>query len=540
MIPSLPQHDPNGVGRQKALASARADYAFRHDYHDIVAVVDLPLREKDDLTYFAAVAKATVELQVNKLASERPDRKAKTTGPDVDYTNVYATIAAPPIVSCWQRDDIFAYQAVAGCNPYMLRRLTSPLDHFPVTEAHFRRAVPGDSLAAAMAQGRVYVADYAALDGLPEGTIAGLHKYNFAPLAMYVWLTDAKSQVPVAIQCGQTPGPTQPIFTPADGDSWRMARTCVMTAEGNYQGIISHFALCHQVMESVILSARRQLASAHPILTLLAPHFQNTLLTNSIAMSNLISVGGYMDRLQSPTLDASLGVATKAIADFRLTDSAPRKDFAARGVGDPQALGDYPARDDGLLLWDATQPFVEAYLRLYYQSDADVVGDAELAAWVAELGADDGGRLNGIARPMTVDAVVDLIAQIVFRCTAYHASINYSSFPLFSFAPNMQTASFGPGPTGGSGDNASAVAAMIPPYDQAFQAFYLFYEITVRLNQIGQYPPGTFADPRVADLLAAYQARLDGAEQTITTRNQTRKLVYPYQLPSQISLSIHV
>lgn len=537
MIPTLPQKDTHAEKRARGLASAREDYVFRHDYYGICAAKSVPLREKTDPRYWAAILAVGAELEVNKLASQASGREHPA-----GYARAYATIPAPPIVSCWERDDIFAWQAVAGTNPYMLRRMRGRLPHFPVTNEHYQRAIgKGDTLEAAMAEGRLYVADYAVLDGLPEGKVGELRKYNFAPIALYVWQPSTRSVVAVAIQCGQTPGPTNPIITPRDGTSWRMARTCVMTAEGNYQGILSHFAFCHEVMESVILAARRQLGDNHPILTLLAPHFENTLITNDLAMTALIGADGYMERLQSPTLEASLGLATRSISAFRLTDSAPRKDFAARGVDDVGALGDYPARDDSLLVWDATAPFVEAYLRLYYETDADVGGDLELAAWVDEMGAEDGGRLGGIARPRTVDAVIDLVSQIVFRCTAYHASINYSSFELFSFAPNMQTAAFGPGPTGGAGDTREAYDAMIPPYDQAYQAFYLFYEIyKIQLNEIGKYPRRHFDDERVAPLLTAYQERLDEVERTVEARNTTRLLAYPFQLPSRISLSIHV
>jgi arachidonate 15-lipoxygenase len=343
--------------------------------------------------------------------------------------------------------------------------------------------------------------------------------------------------VPVAIQCGQDPS-AHPIYGPWDGASWLMARTTVTIADGNWQGIVAHFALCHQVMESVILAAHRQLSDEHPLFVLLAPHFDNTMITNDIAMSGLVGPGGYMERLQSPTLDASLALATRQIDAFRLGDSAPRKDFAARGCDDLGALGDYPARDDGLLVWDATFPWIDGYVRLYYASDADVAADVELAAWVDEMGSRDGGRLNGLARPATVAQLVDLIAQIVFRCTAYHASINYPSFDLFGYTPNMQAAGFAPGPTGTAADTEDARNAMLPPYEAAFDGFTLFYEITLQLNRIGEYP--RFADDRVQPLLAAYQGRLAEVEDVITAKNTTRKLAYPYLLPSRISRSIHV
>lgn len=538
MTPCLPQNDSDAGARADALANTREDYTFVYDYHDIVSVKSLPLRDETDPCYWAAILEVTAELELNKLgiwAKGGPGEGFES------YAKLYATIPTPEIVAAWGSDEMFAWQAVAGANPVMLRRFTRADARFPITEAHYARAVVGDTLAAAMSEGRLYLADYAALDGLAEGQIGELKKYNFAPIALYAWQPKLNALVAVAIQCGQTPGTANPIYTPADGVSWRMARNCLNVADGNYQGVVSHFAVCHQVMESVILCAYRQLAANHPLLQLLKPHFDNTLITNKIAMTNLIGPAGYMDRLQSPTLEASLALSTRSIAEFRLTESAPAKVFAARGVDDADTLRDYPARDDSLLIWAANQPFIDDYVRLYYGTDADVAGDTELRAWVAEMGARDGGRLNGIACPQTVLAVVELIAQIVFRCTAYHASINYSSFELFSYPPNLQAAGFGPGPTGGPTDTEAAWLAMLPPFSQASDALYLFYEICkIQLNRIGDYPDGHFEDARVEPLLSAYKARLDDVERTIIERNRTRRFAYPFQLPSRISRSIHV
>ena len=135
---------------------------------------------------------------------------------------------------------------------------------------------------------------------------------------------------------------------------------------------------------------------------------------------------------------------------------------------------------------------------------------------------------------------VDLVAQIVFRCTVYHASINYSSFPLFSFPANVPTASFGAAPTGGASDTEAAWEAMLPPFDLACEALTLFYEITVRINRLGDYPRGHFRDERVAPLLAAHQSALEAAGEIIDKRNSTRLMPYPYMHPAQVSLSIHV
>src|SRR5690606_15770594 len=138
-------------------------------------------------------------------------------------------------------------------------------------------------------------------------------------------------------------------------------------------GIVTHFALCHQVMEAVILATHRELSERHPLFVLLSPHFRDTLMTNDIAKNHLYSPGGNMDRLQSPTLEASLGLARQQIDAFRLLESAPHEDARARGVDDLDRLPTYPARDDALLVWDAILAWVDGYVRLYYPTDGDVL-----------------------------------------------------------------------------------------------------------------------------------------------------------------------
>lgn len=572
--PSLPQHDSDPDTRRKALEDARDDYQFDFSYHQIVSAKKVPLREKTDPRYWAALAKVTAELKLNELRSRSAAENAealvekiaeeigsgleKLGGPQIaerlrkhsrtessgdrspqSYQRMYATIDPPSIVPFWKRDDVFAWQAVAGTNPIMIRRLAEPHPRFPVTNALYQRSLPDDTLEAAMKEGRLYVADYAILAGITPGDYQGWKKTIFAPIALYAWSKAEQRLVAVAIQCTQKRG--DPIFTPADGTSWRMARATVTIADGNFQGVISHFAWCHEVMESVILSTHRTLAPWHPIGVLLAPHFANTMITNDIAMTSLIGPDGNMERLQSGKLTDSLDLALGAIADFRLAKSAPHEDFAARGVDDVEALPDYPFRDDGLLSWPHIRTWARDYLRLYYTSDADVRADHEVADWVREMGSDEGGRLQGLQPPKTFDALAELLSRILFRCTVYHAAFNYTSYDFFAYAPNMQAAGFGAGPTGTDSDSELALQAMWPPYQAAYEGMHLFYTIfRVQLNRLGHYPDGHFEDERVAPLEQKLRAALDEVEKTIAARDAGRIVPYPYLMPSRVSNSIHV
>ncbi|MGV2338853.1 MAG UNVERIFIED_CONTAM: hypothetical protein LVR18_34160 [Planctomycetaceae bacterium] len=73
----------------------------------------------------------------------------------------------------YRNDAVFAAMRTAGPNPIMLRRLREPDERLPITEQLFRTAVPGDSLAAALAEGRLFLADYAVLDGAETGVGSG-------------------------------------------------------------------------------------------------------------------------------------------------------------------------------------------------------------------------------------------------------------------------------------------------------------------------------------------------------------------------------
>ena len=45
----------------------------------------------------------------------------------------------------------------------------------------------------------------------------------------------------------------------------------------------------------------------------------------------------------------------------------------------------YPYRDNVMDFWDVTRDYVDRYLALYYDGDADVSSDPELVRWVEEL-----------------------------------------------------------------------------------------------------------------------------------------------------------
>jgi arachidonate 15-lipoxygenase len=431
---------------------------------------------------------------------------------------------------------------------------------FPVTSALYRRVLKArygvdDDLLTAAAEARLYLADYRLIDGLPQGTrsIGALgisrQKTITAPMALFVVLpaTDQAEArlVPVCIQCHQTaeraPGGENPIFTPLDGARWEMAKATVQCANATHHEMVWHLGRSHMVMEGAYLCARHTLAARHPLMILLAQHCEFTLAINDYATKHLVAPGGQVDLLFGATLDGTLTVMDRALDTYDLMQAAPPSELAARLVLSTEGLPDYPYRDDALTLWPALERWVSRYVGLYYGRDEDVRGDAELQAFVAMLGAPEGGNFMRIPPLESIDQCVRLIATLCWIGSAQHSAVNYTQFPYFGFVPSSPLALYAAAPTAQTPDNmANFLEMLCPTGDAVMQADIAYQLSSVRWRALGDYAPGAFLDPRVGGLLRHLRAELKDIEAVISARDQHRFMPYPYLLPSQVQTSIFI
>ncbi|HYO59322.1 lipoxygenase family protein [Archangium sp.] len=585
-IPTLPQKDDPArqAQRQQRLARAREDYRYLQVETGVrgepaLPMIDeLPFAELFSVEYLTRVTKAGLELVGNRLLVELqgllPEsprlrdldtRRLKAVTPTTylgpmedlahrlaalpplparslkQYDQLSPLLQRLPIVDVFQQDTVFAHQRTAGPNPLVLQRVDEVPSHLAITEAHFQRALgEGDSLAAARAEGRLFLADYAVLEGLPPGTTPdGRRKYIRAPMALFCWREPpAAGLVPVAIQLGQSRD--APVFTPADGTAWQVAKLFVQVADGNVHETISHLGRTHLLVEPFVLATARQLDRTHPVAVLLQPHFRFTLGINHAARRILIAPGGGVDQLLAGTLEGSLSLASTArAAPFR--DGALPRELAQRGLADTSVLPDYPYREDALPLWKAIQDFVTQYLRLYYAGDADVVGDFELQGWVRELQSGDGGHVQGLTASGGIETVADLeavLTQLLFTAGPQHAAVNFTQFPLMGYVPNQPLAAYAPPPADASPLPHEALLRWLPPLDQAFQQESLLYLLSsLRLDELGRY---RFTDPRAIEAATTFRRRLKELDADIDERNRTRAMPYPYLKPSRIPNSINI
>lgn len=568
MIPTLPQQDPSPERRAERLAQQAARYAFNRDHYGALFADEVAKGDSYDLPYSVSAVAVALDILKNRVKQGRDEwpaldselraldqgAPARAIGLAVKrlwdtkdyvpiqrplridgYTDIIAALPTPLSVGHDDDDAFFAWRQLAGMAPVTIRRLSAVPDHLALDEAAFARAAqdPG-TLAAALAEGRLFVVDYAPLSALKPGTAEGLQKFVYAPIAAFVTAPGGTLR-PVAIQLGQSPD--APLRTPGDGLAWRMAKVAVNNAEMLFNGLVTHFGLSHLVAEALVCVTHRSLAPEHPLLRLLAPHFAYTTASNQTARTSIVNPGGKQEYLMGGTLASNFEVTLGAIRAERYDRLGARVDLADRGVDDPTTLPVYPFRDDGVGLADALQRWVAGYVAVYYAEDGAVTADAELRAWAEALTRDAG--FQGVPTLDTVAALSRFVGDLLWRITGYHAVMNYAGHDYASWATETPSALFGPASVAAASE--ADVRAMLPPLRVANGMLEQMYSLRgIQQNRVGDYPVGHLLDPRLHAARAVLRADLERLETEVVARDALRPWSFGYLRPSRVPNSIHV
>ncbi|MBJ7439802.1 MAG: arachidonate 15-lipoxygenase [Sphingopyxis sp.] len=468
------------------------------------------------------------------------------------YRALFATLPVPGISYNFQDDSEFARLRVQGPNCMLITAVGDALPaSFPLAAAKYAAVVNGDTLAAALADGRLFMLDYKPLEVLDPGTYGTMAKYAWQPMALFAVPPGGSSLIPVAIQCGQDPA-DYPMFTPSPVTDkiwgWEMAKFVVQVADGNYHELFAHLARTHLVIEAFAVATHRHLAEVHPVWALLVPHFEGTLFINEQAATSLIAAGGPIDHIFAGTITSSQLAAVDARLAFDFYGKMLPADLGIRGVGTDSALADYPYRDDALLVWNAIHEWARQYIDLYYASDADVTGDTELAAWATCLAGE--AKIKGFGPIVSRSQLVGICTMVMFTASAQHAAVNFPQKDIMSFAPAVTGAGWQAAPAGQRAQDKPGWLAMMPPMALALEQLNVLELLgSVHYRPLGDYRsnafpyPLWFQDPRVTGAegpLAWFQAALTGVEAEIAQRNAERMQPYPYLQPSLIPTSINI
>lgn len=522
------------------------------------------------------------------------------------YKQLFQRIPEPLMLSIdgnkksWMNDGKFqsmedwflGYLQVGGFNTTMLRGIKSEppkntdvvnlselLNKFPVTDA-ILQIETGDTsvtLQSAADDDRLYVVDYACLDGKTAIPVHGEERFLGAPICLFYLNPNPPAGYPkmkggtlqpIAIQLLQQSDPeTAPIFTPKDaggandsnGYKWIIAKYFVNVSGAIQHESVAHLGDCHLEVDPMVVAANRHLPEVHPLMVLLKPHFRFTININQSALTSLIIPGGVVATNVGPKIQDTWELVAEAHKAWRFDQNNPDVLFARRGV---DKLSEFPFRDDTRLLWQATKDWVSEYIDIYYASDDDVVNDYEVQDWITEMISPDYARFKGFEQLQenpgsekhpwiiaTKDYLKQIIAQIIYIAAPQHASVNYAQYPLMSFCPSVTGTIYEPAPGKNTViDSEEQCCKYFPPLDIGSYTYLFEYLLSMQqYDTFGDYDEGEedkegpyFDDERVIGPLEKFQARLKEIEAEIIKRNETRPMEYPFQLPSKIPNSISI
>ena len=517
--------------------------------------------EKPQIQNIKEIIKSTAKLA--ELAKyQTPTLKSASNYSSLEnYNKQFQVIAKPDISYHFQEDKYFAYMQVAGANPVMLQQLAQLDLRLPITEDKYSDVANfygvSDTLNNALAEGRIYLADYTLLDTLVNGTFPQQQKYISAPLALFAVPPSSygvRSLFPVAISYQETSISNNwilftPLVTDTDADTWMTAKNIVQMADSNYHELVSHLGRTHLVVEPFVV-ATNQLPDNHNLRNLLKPHLEGTILINYGAHTTLIAPGGGVDELLASSIgsDQTLGAHGAQSYLFNFNDIAFPDTLTSRGVDDASKLPTYPYRDDGLLIWGAIESWVQEYFSLYYSSDSSVLNDPDLQTWASTLISHEGGRLknfgdDGQGQIKTLDYLVKAVSTIIFTASAQHAAVNFPQKELMMYTPAFPLARYLPVPI--DPQQPENFINGLPPLEQALNQINLLYLLgSIYYTNLGNYSASAFTDPNVTPALDKFQTKLKDIQEQINQRNSNSKgdriIPYEFLLPTNIPQSINI
>ena len=517
-----------------------------------------------------------------------------------DYEDLFETIDLPQMLTiprqdwmpendkpCMQ-DWFFGYLQIGGFNTTNLRGVqpTSPagteivaldalLQKMPVTDAVLQMETGETSITLQQAaeQKRLFVVDYAVLEGAQTTPVHGEERYLSAPIALFYLNPTAPAgyppcdkgvMQPIAIQLNQEHDSIEnPIFTPTDAAGaddanhlkWRIAKYFVNVACAIQHEGVAHLGDCHLTIDPMVVATHRRLSENHPLMVLLKPHFRFTININNSALHSLIIPGGVVATNVGPRIEDTWEMVRQAHLAWQFDDNSPDSVFDIRGVS---SIEDFPFRDDTLLLWHATLKWVASYLDIYYPNERDLLEDTELQAWINELVSPNHAKVSGMRgltetgdskQPYRIDNkdyLAKIVSQIIYIAGPQHASVNYAQYPLMSYMPSVAGTIYRAAPNKSTQlETEQDCLAWYPPLDVSMYTFLFEYLLSgLQYDTYGHYNEDPkipyFKDPRVSDALSELQQSLAEIEVTIRKRNKARPMEYPFQLPSQIPNSISI
>jgi hypothetical protein len=374
--------------------------------------------------------------------------------------------------SDWYSDAVFAQQQFTGTNPTTLT--VAP----PSRVEDFKRAAKAQKndgmlqiLSSAPSES-LYVQDYSffkpALEVSPASTLQSDNnnddntRYMCGAVTLFNLTNDGKLH-PLAIVpdhkdtfenslCIFNKRLTATSATDGEHDDWpwRYAKLCAQVSDWNWHEIAIHLVNTHFVEEAVIVAAKRNFPTDHPVYKLLEPHWLKTLSLNASARSALVP--SVIVPIVGVSEDQTYAFIRAAYKKFNWTDLYIPTDLTKRGfpikdLNNPK-YKNYAYAKNMALMWQVLTDFVTSSLKItYLNNDAMVAGDQYIKAFCAEMQSSTGAGLKSFPTIKTFKELVDVIVMCIHTASPQHTSINYTQEYYYSFVINKPPSLFSPLPT---------------------------------------------------------------------------------------------
>ncbi|KAL1276665.1 hypothetical protein QQF64_036288 [Cirrhinus molitorella] len=534
----LPQNDTKYFQEQRKDELESRQKIFRWNKHSpgfpmsIDAKVDeLPKEvqfdEAKESEFERNSLKVTVELGLDRIEGYFESWKDIADFETIyDHYNIKDTLLEK-VMQDWNKDEMFGYQFLNGCNPVMIKKCMQLPDKFPVTH---------EMVKGSLKRGNIYIADYEILKGVPTAN----NCYLTAPICL-LYKNELDQTLPIAIQLSQTPGEMSPIFLPSDNEyDWMLAKMWVKSSDFSVHQLSTHLLKTHLVSEVFEMAMYRQLSAVHPVYKLLMPHVRFTIAINAAAREKLISEEGTLSQVSSVS-GAGMGtLMKKAMETLTYKSLCFPEDIKARGMED---VPNYYYRDDGMKIWEAINCFVSAVVKIYYDSDEAVQKDVEIQGFVKDVAF---GMKNSDNFPKSLESreqLVEYLTVVIFTASAQHAAVNFGQFDWYGWIPNSPSTMSKPPPQQKDKVDMKYIMESLPDRRTSSKLLGTVWALT-RTEQnerfLGMYPDMYFTEQPVKEAIKRFCHKLEEVKNTIKSRNEELTLPYCYLSPDKIPNSVAI